>query len=144
MRKKTKQREMLALRAAGMTLAGADRLTQTQRSSTPVLLGVGAVSVILMAGVSVLGMNANILDETPSASGNATAELMDEQAIQPVPGPAPSAQTEPDLRVTKAQEIVPAADLPWMRALEEAPEFEVQPTPVAAVIANVEIDCTIA
>ncbi|WP_299147073.1 OmpA family protein [uncultured Tateyamaria sp.] len=119
--RKGKERDVRALRAAGLTLASADRVAQSGGGSSVKLIGVAAVSILVLAGIGVYSLNlsgtraqvATPLDSVQVAQ----AEVMVEAAK---PAPAETAQA-----VEVEQENIgttPAAptDLPWVTALNNA------------------------
>lgn len=148
MRGKAKQREMQALRAAGLTLAGADRLTQTRKGSALMLFGIGGTAIALMAGVGVLSMNLPAADSAPEVTASVTPD-----ATLPQPDPVASAQEptpipqapEPsvDLAISEELETVSTDVLPWLAALQDAETQSSEAKPALAAV-EVEQDCVLA
>ncbi|MEX0370162.1 MAG: OmpA family protein [Tateyamaria sp.] len=141
MKGKAKQREMQALRAAGMTLASAERMTQTKRGSTVALVAIGGLAVITMAGVGVLSLN---------LPGAATTPQLVDVAPDPIPTRMPEIAPEIELVENAATDPMETAvestviaqqdaeTLPWVVALETS-NAQVE-APIQAAIAT-EVDC---
>lgn len=142
MNRKARQREMQALRAAGMTLANAERLAQTKRGSTVALVGIGALAVAVMAGIGVLSLN------LPTASDT------DPRIVDVSPDPIPTLLPEiaPDLPIETAEAALPEpikapavteaeSELPWVTALTEQVQNTQEAAPTAASAQPVEINC---
>ncbi|WP_147110362.1 OmpA family protein [Tateyamaria sp. syn59] len=146
MRGKAKQREMRALRAAGLTLAGAERLTQTKGSSTLALSVFGGLGIIVLAGVSVLSLNMPASE--PAEAGQhaaldpdpATPEISNDVATAAVTTTPVATATAPALATSPADE---PAELPWHVALESGSETDTQQVEPSASVKVTE-DCVVA
>ena len=139
---KAKQREMQAMRAAGMTLASAERLAQARSGSPVALIAIGGLALVTMAGIGVLSLN------LPTAT-DAAQTVVD---VAPVPIPTRQPEIAPDTDVANlttsssavdAAEVVPVPqpvtqELPWVTALEQS---NPGPAPTVATPAVVQTDC---
>ncbi|MEL6452976.1 MAG: OmpA family protein [Pseudomonadota bacterium] len=121
---------MRALRAAGLTLAGAERLSQTRAGSNWALIGLSAAVLCVMAGIGVYSVNLPAPDAPPPIQASAPEPAPVVAAVDPAPAPTLALPT-----ITAE----PKEALPWVTALVEAPVAQAQaPTPVAAAP---EVDC---
>ncbi len=57
--KKSKTSDMQRLRAAGFSLANADRLSQNRRGGALILIGAGAVGLLLVGGIAALSLHSS-------------------------------------------------------------------------------------
>ncbi len=85
--KRSKISEMQRLRAAGFTLANADRLARNKRGSGAVLVASAAVALILMGGIIAVGFD--LTRSVESAKQNAQAVPPSAQIAAPAETPAP-------------------------------------------------------
>jgi hypothetical protein len=82
---KTKSDEMLRLRAAGFSLAHAERLSRDKRGPGLVIAGVAAVALVLVGGIVTLGSGMTRTAQTVSEPQMPAAAVLlaDTQAQQP-------------------------------------------------------------
>ncbi|MBY5934666.1 OmpA family protein [Tateyamaria omphalii] len=147
MRGKAKQREMRALRAAGLTLAGAERLTQTKGGSTAALSVLGGLGIMVLAGVGVLSMNLPASDvvETEPTPAVTPAAIVPDVAVDVATTDVIPASTElastpvTDAALSPAEDVV---EMPWLVALEQEPQTTPQPVETSVAI-EVEKDCVV-
>ncbi|WP_193743431.1 OmpA family protein [Tateyamaria sp. ANG-S1] len=128
---------MRALRAAGLTLAGAERLTQTRGGSTLALSVLGGLGIVVLAGVGVLSMNLPA-PETDTVGSELTAAPMVVAADEPVEDTADATDVAA-LDVVATTSTDSATDLPWLTALEDTPA----PVDVVAAPVEIEQDCVV-
>ncbi|APX12752.1 OmpA family protein [Tateyamaria omphalii] len=147
MRAKAKQREMRALRAAGLTLAGAERLAQTKGGSTLALSALGGLGIMVLAGVGVLSMNlpgGNVAATARPPASLPTAVAPATEVDLAIADTTQTATESPDRSVPSvaATPVEEESEMPWLIALEQAQQTAPKPvhtSPPAAI----EQDCVV-
>ncbi|GGX43423.1 hypothetical protein GCM10007385_09170 [Tateyamaria omphalii] len=144
MKTRMKGQDLRTLRAAGLTLASADRLASQKGGSIWALATVGTAAIAVMAGVGVYTMNLPVAENADLAVASPVAETTAPKA-RPA---AEVSQTETAVAETVAAEDgtlkpnpVGSDELPWVVALREATS-EVNATPIEATAGSTKItDC---
>lgn len=144
MKARKKSQDLRTLRAAGLTLASADRLATQKGGPTWALVAVGTAAIALMAGIGVYTMNLPATAPTGLADASLTTETVTSEE-QPA-AQAASADTLVARTIAPTDTVVrPEADaiteLPWVVALREGTaDAAPAPTKVATAPAQVT-DC---
>ncbi|WP_299773292.1 OmpA family protein [uncultured Tateyamaria sp.] len=134
MKARKKGQDLRTLRAAGLTLASADRLAAQKGGSTWALAGVGIAAIALMAGVGVYTMNLPTAGATDLALASPTTQTVAPD-VQPA-ADVPAVETVKAETVASTASAAPSlpdepSELPWVVALREATNEAAAPAKVA-------------
>lgn len=116
--RKSKERDVRALRAAGLTLASADRVAQSGGGSTAKLIGAAAASILILAGVGVYSLNLSGAQEQAAAPlDSVDLAQAEETVVTAEPTPTETSQVVEVKQEPLQTAPVAPTDLPWVTAL---------------------------